>query len=500
MSDSNIGVRQFILALVSAVLLFTIARYPMVTHAPGQMDEQWFAVPGLTVWREGIPRIPYCPTRRRETFFENADKCLFALPPLLHYAQAPFFGLFEAGYPTARLPLFLSGIAGLALMGGLTRRLVSSPWAFGFALAMLAVSRPLMFTSITARPDLLAAVFGWGALLTMEKWHADTRHRWLVIAGLLCGLGLLSHPFAVVFCLQCGFWALLKTGPAPLRFSRAALLTFVALSTLSAWLPLIVKFPYEFQSQFFSNVLERSGTGIIGRIVWPWPSFRQHWEHQLAFNQPAQFVFLLVGMVAGSLSWFRQSITASQTRYLLLVWSAVFLTATTAGVHPTDGYWVFAIGLIYPLAVDVLFRWTKGAFWSIMLGGVLMLMMIPGSGIRTTLAYLNHWRSPDYHAGEFIAEVLAELPKEGLFMSDVSFVFDVYLSGRDTILCQPSQHFWGSDKPKIQYLLTGQEGEDFFARDDYQTKLLKQAGNREAMHQCWVNVSVPASSQAVDER
>jgi hypothetical protein len=102
--------------LLLAFALYGVARYPFVTHASGQMDEQWFAVPGLTMWEEGIPRKPYCPKRRRETYFENADKCIMALPPGLHYVQAPFFAILPAGYPTARMPLFIGGFAVIALV------------------------------------------------------------------------------------------------------------------------------------------------------------------------------------------------------------------------------------------------------------------------------------------------------------------------------------------------------------------------------------------------
>lgn len=91
-------------------------RLPALVHQPGMQDEQWFAVPGLTVLEEGIPRIPYLPTRRRETLFENADVCLMALPPGLFYVQAPFFAIFPAGYATARIPLFLAALVAIAVL------------------------------------------------------------------------------------------------------------------------------------------------------------------------------------------------------------------------------------------------------------------------------------------------------------------------------------------------------------------------------------------------
>ncbi|MEL7338108.1 MAG: hypothetical protein AAFN70_18085, partial [Planctomycetota bacterium] len=142
------------------MLLYVVLRLPALIHQPGMQDEQWFAVPGYTVWQEGIPRIPYVPTRNRETLFENADVCLMALPPGLFYVQAPFFGLFSAGYPTARLPLFLAALITIGITFWVVRRLGGSLGAATAAAVIMALSRPLLFTGLTARPDLLSAVAG----------------------------------------------------------------------------------------------------------------------------------------------------------------------------------------------------------------------------------------------------------------------------------------------------------------------------------------------------
>ena len=194
-----------VLGLLFPILIFLLLRVPFVIHAAGQMDEQWFSVPGWTVWNEGIPRIPYCPTRVRETFFENADKCLFALPPALHYFQAPFEGILGPGYASSRIPSLLAGIAGLIVLGLWFRRVFPSPWVWSSSLLLITLSRPWMFTSITARPDLCCAVCGWFALY--QLWNASEQpdsYRFFIRAGLACGLGMLFHPFALVSCLQCG--------------------------------------------------------------------------------------------------------------------------------------------------------------------------------------------------------------------------------------------------------------------------------------------------------
>ncbi len=489
--------------LLLAFALYGVARYPFVTHASGQMDEQWFAVPGLTMWQEGIPRIPYCPTRRRETYFENADKCIMALPPGLHYVQAPFFAVLPAGYPTARMPLFLGGFAVIALVWYFSGMVCSSAAIGGIATCMVAVSRPLLFTAVTARPDLLCALCGIGAMLVLWRWDTEPKWRTLIAAGFLCGLGALFHPFAIVFCFQAGLWSLWRQGSLKERFLRGSVLTTAALVGISLWLPLIIMFPFEFNSQFTSNVLERSGPGIASRMLWPWVSLKQHWNQQWDFNEPTQFLFLVGGTLLGSTMWLIHKRTSANMRYLVMTISSIYFTATMAGVHPTKGYWLYPIALMYPLAVDGIGIAIKSLFGSrtadswitkSVLALALAIVMIPGSGIRTTLTYLRHWGDDRYHAEHFIAKVLKDMPKEGLYMSDVSFVFDIYLSGRETILAQPRKRFWGDSELGIDYLFVGQEGIDYLWPDQYETKLLRREGGMETPQDCFVDIYVPTGT------
>ncbi len=478
-------------------------------HLSGQMDEQWFAVPGLTMWKEGVPRIPYCPTRRRETYFENADKCIMALPPGLHFVQAPFFAVLPAGYPTARMPSFIGGLFLLVAAWYFANKIASDAWVAGIATCMLAVSRPLLFTAVTARPDLLCTLCGLGAMLLMWRWNGDPRYRFLVPAGFLCGLGGLFHPFAIVFCAQAGIWTLWRQGSIRERLQRGTSLAASAMVAIGLWLPLIYLYFYEFKSQFFSNVLERSGPGVASRMLWPWRSLKQHWNQQWDFNEPTQFLFLVFGLLLGTSLWLWRKRTPEHFRYLILAWSACYFTATMAGVHPTKGYWLYPIALVYPIAVDGLYLVCRGLFiesktinpslrrlgLQLALGVLMALVMLPGSGIRTTVTYLRYWGDDRYHAQNFIAKVLKEMPQEGLFMSDVSFVFDIYLSGRKTILAQPRQRFWGDDELGIRYLLVGQEGIDYFWPDEYETTLERRAGSTESAQHCFVDIYVPKSSK-----
>lgn len=504
----------FVIAI--AVLAYSILRLPMVLFSSGQMDEQWFAVPGYTVWKEGIPRIPYCPTRLRENFFENADRCLFALPPGLHYVQAPFFAIFPAGYPTARIPSFLGGIVGLIVLGFLTRRLVGTGFVWGMGLILFAMSRPMMFTGITARPDILCCVCCWSAIACMWRW-ADRESAqakgmaWeLIAAGSLCGLGLLFHPFALVACLQCGLWGCSRRGSWGQRLLRGVSIAVPAFLVLCLWLPLILRFPYEFQSQFTSNVLERSGPGLTQRLVWPWASLWHHARYQWEYNQAIQFGFLFIGTLLGLLAL--RSCDASgpvdpkiRWRIAILILSSIYLTATVAGLHPTKGYWVYAIGWAYPLAVlgwtsaaktaarflPLTANWPERTWVRLGWGAILVAMMIPGTGMTTLLAYARDGAGPRTNATRFIAELLKELPEDSRYVVDVHFVFDVWLSGRQTLLCQGRQRFWGDTYPEFEYLLIGREGTDAEAPADYRARLWRSVGELTTPADCYVKIYTP---------
>lgn len=449
------------------------------------------------MWNEGLPRIPYCPTRERATFFENADVCLMALPPGLHYVQAPFFGLMTAGYPTARMPVFLGGFVLLWVVWRLIQPVCSNATVAGLSVCALALCRPMLFTCIVTRPDLLCSCCGLAALLAMWLWHDNGSRRYLLAAGVLCGFSALFHPFAIVSCLQCGVWALARRSDAWLqRVINASVLTICVIVVVAVlWLPLIVAHPYEFRSQFFANVLDRSGPGLFSRLLWPWESLLAHWERQWRFNQTPQFFLLVIGVVGASAVWLFNRPTVAQKRYLLLVWSSCYLTPTTVGVHPTLGYWIYPIAMCYPLLVDGMWRIgeliTPARYRLVLSLGicfVLMSILFQGSGARTLLVYYQHWGDVRYHGGRFIASVLAELPSEGKFMVDTGYVFDVYLSGRDTIMCQSKEQFWPDESLDVQFWMITQEGIDGDWVRDYDADYWKSLGARDEPQRCFLEM------------
>jgi hypothetical protein len=486
------------------IAIYVVIRWPFLIHTSGGQDEHWFSVPGYLVWQEGIPRVPYLPTRNRESLFENADRCLMALPPALFYVQAPFHALFEPGYPTSRLPSFLGAIASIALLFFVSRRLGVSYFVAAMISTLFALSRPLMFTGQISRPDLLCSLCGWLCLLQLWKHLGCGGWKWLIGSGSVCGLGALFHPFALVFAIQAGI--ALLAGREKLHFKVARLVVF-GISTMlivSLWIPLIIRFPHEFRSQFFANVLDRAGPGLLSRIFWPWASLRHHWTLVSEFAGPWQLASYGFAAAIGFYVAWRTRSRSSAIRYAGVCLSSIFLTAVVAGVHPSKGYWVYAcfwmlLGLA--IALQHAFSLPAVSFKTRMMrvGSVVFLvsLMLPGAGLKSTYIYLKHWGDPTYHAKSFIRNVLNEIPNEGVFYCDMSFVYDVYLSGRETRMCQEKKQYWGDGELPFTALLLSQEGEDANWAEQYGASIQKRFGQRVPEQACFVDLYTPIVKEIV---
>ncbi|MCO8123268.1 glycosyltransferase family 39 protein [Stieleria sp. TO1_6] len=505
-----------VIGLGLPMMLFLLLRLPTLIHQPGMQDEQWFAVPGLTVWQEGIPRIPYLPTRNRDTLFENADVCLMALPPGLFYVQAPFYAIFPPGYATARIPLFLAALTTIAIVFWVVKRLHGSDFAAAAAATLVALSRPLMFTGLTTRPDLLCMVAGWLAIVAAwEMMRRQGSNRLAVVSGSLSGLAGLFHPFALVFAIQGGLAMLLCGGSLIEKLKRAVLFVAGNAAVIGFWIPLIVAYPDEFRSQFFANVLDRAGPGLPARLIWPFPSLLHHAELLWQFAGPLQCGLMAGGLLLGSaLFWRCRSLQrAEKMGMIALAWSSVYLTATVAGMHPTKGYWVYPFIWVVALTIVGIEDRIKRLHWGFRQYGVdrvriavaittfalALLAMLPGAGLRTTWIYLAHWKQPDVYAPAFIHQVLKALPNEGVFYADLSYVFDVYLSGRETRLCQEREHYWGAGKIDYSYLVLSWEGADANWAEQYDGKFVRRVGDRSIPQHCFVDLYRPADERLLDQ-
>ena len=202
------------IVLLIVLAAFLGLRLPPTLHQAGGTDEEWYGIPGLTVAREGIPRVPYARATDDGSVFLGAERLLFAMPPLSYYAQAPFFLLLPPSYGTARLASLTAACVAILLVYAIARSLWDDRAAGLWGAGIYSACRLLYFPAMIARPDMLCGTLGLAAVWAMCRWSRGRRRRWLTSAGVFLGLAGLTHPFAIVFAMQLGAWAALAPGSA----------------------------------------------------------------------------------------------------------------------------------------------------------------------------------------------------------------------------------------------------------------------------------------------
>ncbi len=482
--------------LVGILLLFLLMRVPLMYRQPGGQDEEWFAVPGWTVAREGVPRIPFVPSRDKASVFYRADEALFALPPVYFYWQAPFYLLLPAGYGTARLASAVAGLIAIGLVYRLGRQFYRDETIALWAAGLYSLSRLFFFPAIWARPDMLCGTLGLGAILAAWHWHTTGHKRMLTVAGILAGLGLLTHPSAIVYCLQLGAWVLATGRGLRGRLAAVAVLAGSAAATFALWTPLILAYPEAFSGQFFPNVLDRSGPGLIVRLLWPWPGLIHQAGLVAEYAQGPQLALMLAGLVMGTaLDWRR---TEPGPRVALaLAWSSVYLLIAAVGTHPSNGYWCYPAALVFLVVARTIVaagrRMIQTAsarriIYAYVAGGLLIATMLPGAGLRTVMAHLRHWSDPNYRGPAFVRQMLADLPSDARLAVDPAFVFEAYLTGRPvTLAFQEEFYFAVADVPN-DYLIVGPHGRQKQIAERLGAEFLRSYGQPDDPFACWAQV------------
>ncbi len=501
LSDADsAGVRRRCwLALAGIVAVYFAFRLPFVLEQlPGQ-DEAQFSVPGLTIAREGIPRIPYYPARDPAAFFYRADEVLLEMPPGLFYLQAPFFLVLPESVATSRLPSLLAGAVSIVLVfligtRGFGQR--AGLWGAG----LYAISRILFFTATFARPDQCCAAFGLAALVVLWDGIERQSRRRIVLAGVLLGAGLLCHPFAIVFCLLCGLWVLASPGDVQRRVTDATLLTLPALATFALWLPLILPHRDLFQKQFF-NTMNLTGPGLMTRLAWPWPylphQIRLLWEQAGAW----QFLAMLAGLAGATVvATGRQD--RSARRLVALTWGSIYLLTACQGLHPTKGYWSFTGALVLCclgfVGVELMLRLraTSGfaRFLAVAVPVGLLSAFVPESGLRMWWHHVRFDSQGRYDGREFTRRMLADLPREGRFVVEPAFIFDVWNSGRDAIERVDEQDYL-IDRYDYDWLLVSRDGLDKQIPRRLSGRLVRTFGDRDDPLACYAELYEPADAR-----
>ena len=491
--------RGSLAVLLGIVAAFLILRLPLMYRQPAGHDEEWCAVPGLMVAREGVPRIPYMPSRSIASAAYRVDEALLLLPPAYFYWQAPFYWALPAGCGTGRLASATAGLIALLLVYQLGRSLFASEAVGLWAAGLFSISRLFFFPATCARPDMLCATIGLGALCATWQWDRGGGWRPLVVSGILLGLGMLTHPFANVFSIQVALWVAIAAGDWRRRVRGLGLLLSSALAALALWLPLIVAYPDLFRTQFFNNILDRPGRWLPLRMLLPKVSIAYHCGMLWQYVQPLQLLFIASGVAIGTILAVR-----SRRRGALvaaaLAWSGCYLMATSVGPYTSERYWCYPAALAFLCVATVI---VKGGAWlarwcprpllfQVAAGAMVVGVLLPGSGVRAWAAHLRHWSDPNYDSSRFVQAVLRDLPPDAHLMVDTAFVFDVYLAGRATIMLAGEDY--GAPTP-YDYLIVGPVGRQHGLAAAKNARFLRAYGDPNDEFACFAQVYRPPPSE-----
>ncbi|GAC1448008.1 MAG: hypothetical protein NVSMB9_30760 [Isosphaeraceae bacterium] len=458
---------RLVLLLVFAA--FIAFRLPPILCQPGGTDEEWYAIPGLMIAREGMPRVPYARATDAGSVFLGAERLLFAMPPLSFYAQAPFFLFLKPTYATARLASLASACLAIFLVYAIGRSLwgdrASGLWSAG----IYSVCRLVYFPAMIARPDMVCGTLGLAAVWSMARWGRERRRRWLALAGVFLGLAGLTHPFAIVFAWQLGIWAAFAPGPARARLGRSVGLTAAALGTFSVWLILILREPVLFRLQFLGNIIKPAGHGLVYRLLFPWPEMARQFPLVIERAGLLQAAFLSASLtVITGLAWRRRDRVLGLLA--ALGWSSVYLLIASQGDHPLQGYWCYpvaffalAAGWCVAHCVSRCGVRTGPVLPSVVAICLLAAVFLPGGGLRATFACLRNWNKVEYHPHEFTRAMLFGLPADARLTVGTEYALDAYGLHR--------------------HVLLGIRHPDYFdaTRYDYDAAILGRAGLKEGL-------------------
>lgn len=463
MAESPLPVPTSSRIIVALILLsFVLLRGPVMFRQLPSQDEDFFAVPGMTILENGLPRIPYLPSRNPDSAFYRADEILFALPPMQFYLQAIVYRTFEPNTGYARFTSMLAGLASIVLLYLIGRRWFGDERAALLGAGLYACSRVVYFPCLSARPDMLFGFWGLSTLFSMTRWHQDRRLKDLIGAGCCIGGGFFTHPAALIYAVQAGCWCLLAHGTFTQRIRRASILTITSILVGSLWLILILQAPDLFWAQFGNNVLNRGGAGLVSRMVMPVEAVMYQGALLIELLQSLQLSLIVVTLVLGTFFAFSKQQRKFRP-WIFVIWGGIYWHLVFQGTHPTKGYWCYTAAPIFLILgglLSYLFSrkepvrglrvWLARA-----VVGLVFLCFVPGSGLRTLALHLREWDNPAYHAGRFTEELIAKFPPGKRYVVDRSYVFAFYRAGREPLLASRDPFYYDVVGENYDYLIGG---------------------------------------------
>jgi len=482
-------------SLIVICLLFAGLRLPVAWRQVPAQDEEYFVVPGLTILRDGVPRIPYMPSRNPQGAFYKADELLFTLPPLYFYCEAVVYACIGASTGAARFVSMLCAIAAIVVVYRLARLWFHDEAAALWSAGLYAASRAIYFPAVVARPDMLCGLLGLGSLLAVTRWIESRGRLPLLAAGALIGAAGLTHPFAIVPAMQATVWMLVASRSWRDRLRNLAILAAAATAVFSLWGALIALHPQAFRAQFFNAVLNPTGPGLLSRLILPLRSFISQTPIFLEHVGTLQAALMVGGTAAATWLAIRKKDGGLRIAATLAV-SAVYLHVAAVGSHPTKGYWCYTGALLFLCAGGALSRtlYSRSAptprlrLRTVIATALAAAIMLPGAGLRTVAAHLRHWNDINYDAPRFTRELMTAAPADARLVVDPKYIFDFYRDGRHVTLAMDYDFFFSVRGAEYDFVVAGPYSIRDGIPEVLAAEFVKAYGDKDNLFSCYAEI------------
>jgi hypothetical protein len=194
--------------------LWSLSWFPFV-HS----DEAWLASLSRTMWSGGPAAT--------EEFFRLTQRNPHALKTVYHYLQGPLVSRWWT-VEAARIPSLLAGLASLAFLGDILRRLTGLILPSLILAAAFALDPQVFYISHLARQEALLTAFMLAAVwvLVRGRSRAGSPIVPVAVAALLLGISIFAHPNAFIAAAATLPWVFYST-PAGSRIRSVLVYTAV---------------------------------------------------------------------------------------------------------------------------------------------------------------------------------------------------------------------------------------------------------------------------------
>ncbi len=310
----------------------------------------------------------------------------------------------------------------------------------------------------------------------------------------------MTHPFALVYAFQLAIWALLVARGWQ-RLWCPMVLVVGSILVAGLWVPLIALHPEAFEVQFKNQFLGGHDEGILMRALIPWKSLWYHSFFEFGMFHhigPWQW-FLAVVPTIGCLAM--PSLRRSpQAIFALLAVSSFYIMSVLVGPHhPVIGYWSYTAALMF-LCVGAWVQWflERSQLWfgssslrravHAALAVLLLLSMVPGSGVKTLYAHLSHWNDIDFDSPRFARELAKEIPEGAVVAVDTQFLLDFLPLERKVLLAQTLPIYFRLDETPFDYLIVSRSGLETKIVVRLSVELVSVHGKKENEFACYAEV------------